>query len=53
MLNCGPGQDVAFIRYSERATTTTDGQCERIKLVRWITVDQQAGESADTDAQAE
>ena len=52
VLNCGAGQDVALIRFSERATTTTDGQCETIKLVKVITVDQQNGESADTDAQA-
>ena len=53
VLNCGAGQDAAFIRFSEKATTTTDGQCERIKYVRIITVDQQNGENSDTDAQAE
>ena len=53
MLDCGPGHDVAFIRASEKDTTTTDGQCERIKIVRVITADQQNGENADTDADAE
>ena len=53
VLNCGPGQDVAFIRASEKDTTTTDGQCERVKIVRVITEDQRNGENADTDAEAE
>ena len=53
VLNCGAGQDVAFIRASEKDLTSTDGQCERIKIVRVITEDQRNGENAETDREAE
>jgi hypothetical protein len=53
VLNCGAGYDVALIRFSERATTTTDGQCEKIRYVKFLTADEASGENANTDAQAE
>ena len=53
MLNCGPGDDVAFIRFSEKATTTTDGQCEKVLYVKVLTADEASGENTDTDAQAD
>ena len=51
-LDCGDGQDVAWVRRSEKDTTTITN-CEVIKVVRVITQDQANGENADTDQQGE
>jgi Ca2+-binding RTX toxin-like protein len=52
VLDCGPGNDVAFVRWAERELTETPG-CETVKLVRVLTAEQAAGENGDTDAAAE
>ena len=52
LLDCGDGEDVALVRFSEKATTTLAG-CEKVRYVRVLTADQNAGENGDTDAQAE
>jgi hypothetical protein len=43
---------VALVRFSEKATTRLVS-CDRVRYVRVLTADQNAGENADTDAQAE
>ena len=52
LLDCGDGNDVAFVRFSEKDSTTLVG-CERVRYVKIVTADQNAGENADTDAQAQ
>jgi Ca2+-binding RTX toxin-like protein len=52
VLDCGAGNDVAYVRWVERDLTETPN-CETVKLVRILTADQIAGEITDTDGQAE
>ena len=51
-LHCGRGDDRAVVLRSERPLTRITG-CERLELVVILTADQEAGENADTDAEAD
>ena len=52
LLSCGPGNDTAFVLHSERPTTTIRG-CEKVFVEISPTPDQQAGEDADADTEAD
>jgi hypothetical protein len=52
VLDCGPGNDTARIRTSERPRTTVIS-CETVTLVTTPSGEEQAAEEADTDAEAE
>jgi hypothetical protein len=52
VLHCGPGRDKAFVLRSERPRTALVG-CEDVEVVEVLTTDQEEGENADADAEAD
>ncbi len=52
LLNCGSGDDKAFVLRSERPNTRLVG-CETLYLVVSLTDDQAEGENSEADAEAE
>ena len=52
LLNCGPGNDKAFVLRSERPRTQLVG-CEKVEVVEAPTADQDEGENATADAEAD
>jgi hypothetical protein len=52
VLNCGPGQDEAFVLRSERPNTRLVG-CEKLYLVVNLTPDENEGENSVADDEAD
>ena len=52
ILDCGRGDDTAYVLRTERPSTRLIG-CERLYLVVDLTADQAEGEDADADAEAD
>ena len=52
LLNCGPGDDRAWVLRSERPLTQIVG-CETIYVVVTVSPDQDEGENADADTEAD
>ena len=52
VLNCGRGDDTAFVLRSERPTTKLVS-CERVFIEVTLTPDQNADENGDTDSDAD
>ena len=52
LLNCGPGDDKAFVLRSERPSTTLVG-CETLLIVVELSADQEEGENSDADTEAD
>ena len=52
LLNCGPGNDKAFVLRSERSRTQLVG-CEVVFIVDALTADQDEGENTDSDTEAD
>jgi hypothetical protein len=52
LLNCGPGNDKAFVLRSERPRTQLVG-CETVFVVDVLSPDQEEGENADADDEAD
>jgi Ca2+-binding RTX toxin-like protein len=52
LLNCGRGDDKAYVLRSERPSTRLVG-CEALYVVVSLTDDQAEGENSDADAEAE
>ncbi len=52
LLHCGPGEDKAFVLRSERPSTRLVG-CETLLIVVELSADQEEGENADADAEAD
>ena len=52
VLNCGRGNDKAWVLRAERPRTRLVG-CEKVYLVDVLTSDQEEGENADADTEAD
>jgi Ca2+-binding RTX toxin-like protein len=52
LLNCGPGNDKAWVLRAERPRTQLVG-CETVYVVEAATPDQDEGENADADTEAD
>ena len=52
LLQCGPGRDKAWILREERARTQVVG-CETVYVVVEVSPDQNEGENADADTEAD
>jgi len=52
VLNCGRGDDTAFVLRSERPTTKLES-CERVFIQVTLAPDQNADENGDTDSDAD
>ena len=51
-MNCGPGDDKAFVLRSERPSTTLVG-CETLLVVVELTAEQEESENSDADTEAD
>jgi Ca2+-binding RTX toxin-like protein len=52
LLNCGPGNDKAWVLRAERPRTQLVG-CEKVYVVDVLTPDQDEGENSDADTEAD